>query len=821
MNRIRFAVIISALVFFPKLQYGQKIDSMMNIYADYYPQEKMYVQFDKNVYNPGETIWFKAYLFLGIAPSSVSKNFYAEISDANGNILQRKTNPFFESTAAGSFDIPTNYTGDHLHIRAYTSWMLNFDTAFIFEKDIRLLNVLKNAEKTNSTSSTSAPILTSASGSTPSSDTYFQFFPEGGDVIAGVENSVAFKANDQYGRPIHVKGVLKDGNGKDVLEFNSVHDGMGKFLITPDKGDSLYAVWKDEKGAEHQTPFPSIKPDGVSLRIMGTNKKVFFSVSRSAEKAEEYDRLTVIAHMNQQLVYKAIVNLKDNFMSGGSIPTEQLPAGVLQITVFANNDLPVAERVVFVNNQTYQFSPELVVTTKGVKKRGLNIINITVPDTLKSNLSLSITDAEADGKKMTDDNIISRLLLTGDIRGYVHDPNFYFLNTADSTTQYLDLVMLTHGWRRFKWDQLIKAKTPVIKFPVEDYLSITAEVLGIDPTRISRDENMNIILQKKDSSVEMLSASKLDKNKFGISGLVFYDTAKAFYQFNTNRNLSHEAAIVFGNGLVKPNRKIKPLLVTYTGWTAADSALLRRNKFIAEEITKIAENNAKVKTLESVTVRARQKSVSQKLDEQYTSGLFSGGDAYVFDLASDPVAAGYPDIFSYLQGKVAGLMISQSGNGQTTLSWRGSTPSIFLNEMRVDPVQLRGTPVTDVAMVKVFRPGSAMMLGGEGGGAIAIYTKRGEKSKPDPSIKGLEQTKIIGYTVTKQFYSPDYTQKNEFDVEEDIRSTLYWNPLILTDKTSQKVTIQFFNNDFSRKLRIVLEGVNSEGKIARIEKIIQ
>jgi len=812
MNIIRFAFVVSIILFFPALQYAQKIDSMMNIYADHYPQEKLYVQFDKNVYNPGETIWFKAYLFIGSEPSQVSKNFYAELTDGNGNVLQKKVSPLFESTASGNFDIPVAYTGNHLHVRAYTSWMLNFDTAFVFEKDIRLLNVIRDSAATAATTS---------SASTPA-ETYFQFFPEGGDVIASLENNIAFKANDQYGLPVHIKGSLKDASGKDILEFNSVHDGMGKFLLTPDKGDSLYAVWKDEKGMEHRTDFPEVKPTGVSLRVMNTSKKVFFSVARSADKAEDYDRLTVIAHMNQQLVYKATVNLKENFMSGGSIPVEQLPSGILQVTIFANNDLPVAERVIFINNHSYTFSPDLTITSKSVKKRGLNIIDITVPDTLRTNLSLVITDAEADGKKSNDDNIVSRLLLTGDVRGYVHDPNYYFANSSDSTMQHLDLVMLTHGWRRFKWDQLARTKTPVIKFPVENYLSINAEVLGIDVSRISKEENMNLILQRKDSSVQMMNVPKLSGGKFGISGLVFYDTAKAYYQFNLNRNMSRETAVVFNNGLVRGYKKIKPILVTYTGWSAADSALLRRNKFITEQTIKVKEyQNEKVKTLESVTVKGRQKSAAQKLDEQYASGLFSGGDAYVFDLATDPVSGAYPDIFSYLQGKVAGLTISQGGNGQPALSWRGGTPSVFLNEMRIDASQLRGTSVSDIAMVKVFRPGSELILGGSGSGAIVIYTKKGEKNKIDPTIKGLEQTRIVGYSITKEFYSPDYTQKNDFDNVEDVRSTLYWNPLILTEKSNKKTTIQFFNNDISRKLRVVLEGMNTEGKLTRVEKIIQ
>ncbi len=808
MSRIRFAFALSIIFLFPLFLSAQKIDSMMNVYAERYPQEKAYVQFDKNVYNPGETIWFKAYLFSGADLSAISKNFYAELSDENGNIIQRKVSPLFESTTAGSFDIPSAYKGHHLHFRGYTSWMLNFDTAFLFEKDIRLLNALKDS---------------SSSATLPAPEGHFQFFPEGGDVIASVENNIAFKATDQYGRPIKVTGVLKDASGKDILEFNSVHDGMGKFLITPEKNDVFYAVWKDEKGVEHKTDFPAIKPGGVALRMMPGNKKVFFSVARSAEGSDEYNKITVIGHMNQQLVYKAIVNLQDNFMSGGSIPTDQLPSGILQFTAFSSNNLPLAERVIFINNHAFEFSPTLMVTQKGLTKRGKNALDIVLPDTLHSNLSIAITDADADGKKTNDDNIISRLLLTGDIKGYVYDPGFYFSNSSDSVTQYLDLVMLTHGWRRFKWDQLALGKTPVIKFYPEDYLSINAQVLGIDASRISKDENMNVILQKKDSSIQMLNVPKISGNKFALSGLMFYDTVKAYYQFNINHQLSNQAAVVVNNGLVTGNRKAKPVIQTFTGWTAADSILLRRNKFIADEVARTQPDLAiKAKTLATVTVTGRSKSLAQKLDEEYTSAMFAGGDAYTFDIMNDQSSVAYPDIFTYLQGRVAGLIINANGP-DVSMQWRGSTPTVFLNEMKVDVSQIRSITVSDVAMVKVFRPGTGVAFGGGAGGAIAVYTKKGKEARnaPDPNIKGLEQARLIGYSISKEFYSPDYAQRIDLNDVEDLRSTIYWSPYVIPDKGSKKATIEFYNNDFSRKLRVVIEGINSNGQVARIEKIIQ
>jgi hypothetical protein len=806
-----------AIVFFsPVLLPAQKIDSMMKVYADYYPQEKLYLQFDKNIYSPGETVWYKAYLLSGTEPSPVSKNFYAELSDENGNILQRKTAPLYESTASGSFDIPSTVKSNHLHLRAYSDWMLNFDTAFLFEKEIRLFNPSRDSAS-HLVQAPAKKDTISGSGN-PTQNSYFQFFPEGGDIIAGIENNIAFKATDPYGKPIPVKGILKDANGKDILEFSSAHDGMGKFMLIPDKSDKFYAVWKDEQGQERRTDLPAVKPSGVVLRLLNNKNKVFFSIARSAEDSEQYSHLTIIAHMNQQLLYKAMVNLSQNFMSGGSIPVDQLPTGILQVTVF-KGDLPVAERVIFINNHEYEFAAELEVHAKNLRKRGKSTLEISIPDTLRSNLSLSITDADADGERPNEDNIISRLLLTGDLRGYVYHPYYYFSSLADSVAQYLDLVMLTHGWRRFNWDYLARKRVPVIKYPVQDYLSLKVDVLGVDPARIAKDEEMNVFLHKKDSSTQIMQVPHLIGGKFGVTGLIFYDTAKAFYQFNKNRNLSSEAAILMTNGLYPGYKKAKALTVPYDGWTPADSSMLRRNRFYRDEKIKTLSDSG-VTTLASVTVRARQKSPAEKLDELYATGLFSGGDAYVFDLLDDPSSSAFIDIFTYLQGRVAGLIISQTGTG-VTLQWRGGRPTLYLDEIQTDANQLRDIPMSSVAMIKVFRPGTVVGFGG-GGGSIAVYMKKGASRTADRSFKGLDRAPLVGYAPVKEFFSPDYEKNPELNLgKEDLRSTLLWNPNILLDKSGMRSSIDFFNNDVSRALRIVVEGINEEGKLVRIEKLIQ
>src|SRR6185437_3088269 len=397
MKKIRCFLPILATLFFPVLVKAQVLDSMMNVYANNYPQEKIYVQFDKQLYSAGETIWFKGYLFTGADPSLLSKNFYAELSDPSGAIIQRKVYPISESSVAGNFDLPAKLTARHLHFRAYTTWMTNFDTAFYFEKDIKIYD--------NKLDSSGTVTLIPR-------QTKLSFFPEGGDLVGGVESMVAFKAEDQFGFPINVKGSVQDKSGKEILTFSSEHDGMGKFLLTPDAGDSLRAVWLDAHGIEHRTGLPHVMSTGVVIRALPGNQKVLFSVARSSEGGPELKHLVIIAHMHQHLVYKAKINLEDNFMSGGTIPTGQLPSGVLELTVFNADLLPMAERVVFVNNHDFLFHTEVAMPAKSLVRRGKNTLEIDVPDTLKANCSVAITDATADGEFPGQDNIISHMLLT-------------------------------------------------------------------------------------------------------------------------------------------------------------------------------------------------------------------------------------------------------------------------------------------------------------------------------------------------------------------------------------------------------------------------
>jgi hypothetical protein len=676
--------------------------------------------------------------------------------------------------------------------------MLNFDTAFLFDRNIPLSQL------------TAHPVVT------PEIKTTVQFFPEGGDLVTGLFSNVAFMAVNQWGRPVKIKGSIR--NSKHVLVDTLItrHDGMGVFSITPAVNEKYTCYWTDEAGKKHTTPLPEAKNSGIVLGVSQEPEQIIFTVKRKQDAPQNYRQLNVVATTQQQEVYRSRVNLiKDSVTA--KIPTENLPTGVLQITVFDANWFPVAERVTFVNTYQYDFEPEVRVLNKGLGKRGKNKIEIHISDTLRSNLSIAVTDADLYYDSSS--NIISSLLLSGDIKGYIHNPAYYFSGTADSISRHMDLVMLTHGWRRYKWDDIVSGKMPTLTYPKEtEYLALKGKVYGQDYLRVRGDKNISLFVVGKDSVKHFSFLPVAADGSFRQPAAVFFDTMRVFYQLSGEAMLTSKAVVRFQNGLIDApyNTTINTGL---NSWFTQDSLSLLRSRYFYNEKERLNKLAAQA-TLQEVVVTTRARNPLEILDQKYASGLFAGGDGYQFDVASDPVAQGSLSVFDYLQGRVAGLQISTSG-GQPSLQWRNSTPDLYLDEMHSDVDMMKNIPMTDVAYIKVMRPPFFGGAGGGGGGAIAVYTKKGGDTKRDSKPgEGMERTLFTGYTPYKEFYNPDYAVQPD-NFLPDVRTTLYWNPYILTDKRTKTVWIDFYNNDISKKLRIIIEGMNSDGKLTRVDKIIE
>jgi hypothetical protein len=791
------SLLILFLLFSLSTVFSQKLDSLLDVQATADPHEKMHVHFDKGYYNPGETIWFKAYLFTGTVPSEKSRNFYSELLDENGNVLNRKTAPVIFSSASAHFDIDTGFSKPLLYFRAYTVSMLNSDTDFLYTKAIRILAPKALPEKNGAPMQ--APMLS--------------FLPEGGAAVAGVPSAIAFIATNQYGDPVKISGMVADNNGLKVAELKTLHHGMGKFAMVPESGKTYTATWKDEQGRPYTTALPSIQKEGTILSISneGANKR--FTIYRSAQIGSAERQLHVIAYTSQGLAFKADINMAAKTSATGIFPTETLSSGILKITVFDSSYKPICERITFVNNHDYEFDGDVYLTQKSLEKRGLNKVEVMISDTLPANLSLSITDADLQEPGGMKDNIVSRLLLTGELRGKIADPYEYFFGSSDSTAFYLDLVMLTHGWRRYNWEHVLAGKTAAPKWNEKDYLSLEGKVMGLPARSIESGLELTSILQTADSAQNIMMLPVDRKGAVFTDGLVFYDKAKLYFNAKNKALPVSSSMLQLDNGLYKGPGKIVLDAIVKQTTPPVGTAALTGNASIAKLALEAKRQTPKTITLANVTVSAQTKTTIEKMEDKYVSGLFSGSGKS-FDLVNDPFAAGFTNIFQYLQGKVAGLQISTSG-ASASLSWRGGVPAIYLNEMKSDPQMLSGINVREIAYVKVFRPGESVAYGG-GGGVIAVYTRKGGDVAENPAVKGMNSVQVMGYSAIKEFYAPDYALDKS--IPADYRTTLYWNPSVYLDKSKRRIRMQFYNNDITKRFRLVLEGINTDGKLIRIEK---
>ncbi len=792
--------------------FAQDVDSVINIYGDQFQQEKIHIHFDKFVYNKGETIWFKAYLMAGFEASNLSKNFYADWYDAKGNLIAHTLFPVSGSSAKGQFVLPENYTFSSLHLRAYTKWMLNFDSSFLFEKDFMI-----NQPPEKNTNSIS-PI------------TEVHLFPESGDLVNGVNSKIAFLASNQNGDPVTIRGAIKTSSNEFIDSFFTEHDGMGSFVIDKINADETYFIfWTDQYGNPGYKALPDIKKSGAVIQVQALNKKILIGIQRSDIKTDNLKTLYLLAHMNQQVLSKSKINLENGSFALTEINTAEYPTGVLQLTLFNASWQPVAERIVFVNNHQYQFSPEINTIIKGENKRDKNIIEINVTDSVISNMSVSVTDA---GLLREKNSIISQLLLCSDIKGKITNPSYYFENTEDSTKHFLDLLMLTHGWRRFKWDDMVDVKFPVINYPRDsDYIEIGGTAKGRAFRNLEEKDFVTLILVARDSSRQIIPVSIEQNGIFSKSGFVFFDTINVYYSFK-QKNLADKTSIDFRTNLFStPNSYIKA--IDRESLLQFDSAQYVREQFFIEEEKRL-EKIRSTTTLKDVTVISRMKPKTKLdiVDEKYTTGAFAFESKFRADIVNDPVANTYYDIFRYLQSRVPGVEITvpqqiSASSPPYNITIRGDVPALYLNESYLNPFPdasdpinvLARIPMSEIAYIKVFNSPFILAPGGGPGGAIVVYTKKGDEKKE--SFSTIDEKKLlIGYTKYREFFSPNYSDSVK-SFAPDARTTLYWNPYVLTNTKNHKVQLEFYNNDISKRLRVVLEGINAEGKLAHIEKVIE
>lgn len=518
----------------PTNQIIQKLKEKLNIYNQQLPEEKIYLQFDKPFYKPGDDIWFSAYLRDGRnnKASSLSEILNVELINPKGNVEKTLRLVAEDGKAAGDFNINAAAPGGLYKVKAYTNWMKNSAEDNYFEKELQVqavvlprllmkldferkaygagdevtakinLATLSNKPLSNYNFSFLAQVagkeLTRGKGKTDENGLAYasfylpkklesndgllniviahegsqesisrsipivlnqidlQFFPEGGDLIQDVESKVAFKALNEFGKPADIEGIILDEKNQQVGDFKSFHQGMGAFEFKPEGTKRYTAKITKPEGIEKIYVLPSPLSNGYRLLVTAQEKeeasiKIYAPFNTT---------LVVIVQVRGEIYFSKEIKAKqgENLMS---IPLNGFPAGVAQVTVFDQKSIARCERLLFVN-QHQQLKVEVATNKEKYLPREKVEMTIKVRDEnglpVPGQFSLSVVDDKlisfADDKQA---NILSYLLLNSDLKGKVEEPNFYFDKEEPKAAVALDHLLMTQGWRRFEWEQVLDA----------------------------------------------------------------------------------------------------------------------------------------------------------------------------------------------------------------------------------------------------------------------------------------------------------------------------------------------------------------------------
>lgn len=428
--------------------------------------EKAYLHFDKPYYAAGDTIYFKAYVTLGERHdlSKASGILYVDIIDPKNTIANSIKLQLINGLAWGDFNLPDTLQKGNYRVRAYTQYMKN-DPDYFFDQTIPIGSIV------NKGISESSPV----SAQMQKND--IQFFPEGGELVTSLISKVAFKAIGTNGAGVNVKGVIVDNTNKEITRFASAHLGMGVFLLEPEAGKTYKAKITFADGTQNTVDLPAPMSKGIVLMAKDTLDKISIEIRSNKEYfAENINKEINLVIYCGGLV--STVNTKlDSRRLNMDIPHSQFASGIVQITLFSQSGEPLSERLVFLRNPD-QLNLAVSSNKSSYQKREKVQINVNAKDktgaAADGHFSVSVID---ESKVPVDENnettILSYLLLTADLRGYIEQPNYYFANNTNETHAALDALMLTQGYRRFTWKQMLGDNSAKFAYSPEKTLDIS------------------------------------------------------------------------------------------------------------------------------------------------------------------------------------------------------------------------------------------------------------------------------------------------------------------------------------------------------------
>ncbi|MDR1162058.1 MAG: TonB-dependent receptor plug domain-containing protein [Tannerellaceae bacterium] len=757
--------------------------------ADYhiaFPVEKIHIHQDRTVYTSGETLWFKAYQSFSKGIEHGSSVLYVDLMDGKNRLVASSKWPLEDGTASGHIALSdTLATGRYL-LRAYTQWMQNFDADGFFTQEILLLS-----SHQADTGQVAPPLARLP--------VQLHLFPEGGNLVEGLFSKVAFKVIDNRGKGVAVTGVILDEEENEVQHFQTVHNGMGYFLFKPQPGKRYTARLTDHS---LKVALPEAYPKGIVIDVRYREDKMRITLRHNVEVSAHSSPLYLTIHQHGQTFINTSIDL-NNPVSIVDISNEKLPEGIFTLTVYDAQLTTYCERLAFVN---YPKQTALRLTTDETsygrrKKVSLQLetnMGESAPQT--GSYSLAIVQSDRNGREGWKD-FYTNYFLQSELKGRIEEPASYLAKKDLSSLKKLDLLLITHGWRRYVWNDMMQSAYPNLHYPVEPGLSFSGSV-KMGRRQKGEDVVVTAIFQQ-DSIREILSGHPMDNGLFSFTGYHFYDRAEVIVSATDTKLRVLDVAL---NEPVVPHANYS--YQNEHAHSSTDSLTIAIFGNMPEAAEGIDKKTYQLPDIQ-ITARAIRQNPHQRHNSTFNMSTYDVKTDFSYT-ASQSFGDPNTGALAILAHIPAVRTLHSMGKGYLQ-SAEAVEPYYILDGVRVPKQTIASTNANMISRVEVLTPAAAMLYGsGSHAGAVAFYTKSWKELNSSIPTRTVIQP-LSGYNQPKEFYSPDYSAASDY-IDPDYRKTLLWIPDVRFD-TNGKANIHFYTSDDTGAYTILCEGRSANERI--------
>jgi TonB-dependent SusC/RagA subfamily outer membrane receptor len=664
------------------------------------------------------------------------------------------------------------------------------------------------------------------------------FFPEGGQLPVGVRGKVAFKALSASGFGVDVEGSIVSDKGDTIDAFQSVHKGMGVFSLLPEQGLKYFAVCKNSAGLEKRFPLTNIAEKSLTINVLSVKDRINVTLLHSPDYKIP-DSLYIIVHCGGVVL---MANKWDNSREFMVFNKSELPTGVSQVLLTDAKLNPLCERLLFsIEGESLPASGFSTDQPTYGKRAAINA-SLQLTDStnrpLNGDFSVSVTDDNV----VTPDtavNILSSMLLTSELRGHIEEPAFYFTEPLGSKARYLDVLMLTQGWRRYDVKRTLQGDIQKPKGFLELGSIITGSVKGgVLMTTTAKDYPVTLISDGFFDQTTTDNEGKFifnlpdlaDSTRITVQAMSKKGGTRVEIQIDTIRYPATKALIptasttdasLFTDYIEKADQQFVQEFGMHTIYL--DEVVVTGKKTVTQGKSAFTSAFNTIIPVEEYQEKWHAHNIYDLLRNipGVQVNMSAGGSSSSSQAGSSGSSGGFSGLGSMGGGgggssSSSGVSESTESTSLYTISIRGASgePLVMIDDSPWDADILADLEIDDIDQIEVVKDAQAAIFGQQGAnGAILISTKQGfdqarRKSKSSFNIKAMTP---LGFQKPKEFYQPKYdTTYGKANKKADLRTTIYWNPDVKVK--DGKASFSFFSADLDTHYSVIIEGITSEGK---------